>query len=155
MPFPPQADEARPNLIDYSKLQDNSSDATKRLHAAFALADLGEAPQEFLLDTIPTVPAAECRNLVAALAHVKEAVLPELVRRAESGAEHAEQARYAIVALHLGNAEPAKNALAVRGEPIHRTTLIHAYAPWHGDVLHESRSSRITGTPMSRSPCLR
>ncbi|HEV3025322.1 MAG TPA: serine/threonine-protein kinase, partial [Pirellulales bacterium] len=76
------------------------ADATQRLHASFGLADLGERPTDFLLDAIPTASSVECRNLVAALAHVKEAALPQLARRAELAAD---KARYAIVALHLGD----------------------------------------------------
>jgi hypothetical protein len=113
---------------------DEQADRVQRLHAAYALADLGEAPREFLLDQISTAPVGECRNLVTALAQAKEAALPELARRAESAAENAANARYAIVALHLGDAQPAMDALAIRGDPIHRTTLIHAYAPWHGEL---------------------
>jgi formylglycine-generating enzyme required for sulfatase activity/serine/threonine protein kinase len=109
-------------------------DAIQRLHAAYGLADLGESLQDFLIDAIVTAPPGECRNLVAALEHVKDAALSELARRASTVTDAAEKARYAIVALHLGDPQPARDSLALRSDPVHRTTLIHTYAAWHGDV---------------------
>jgi formylglycine-generating enzyme required for sulfatase activity len=117
-----------------ARLDDAKGDGVRRLHAAYALADNGQAPWEYLMDAVPTAPAAECRNLVAALAHESELALPELARRAASTAGSDQEARYAIVALHLGDPEPAMDALEVRSDPIHRTTLIHGFAAWHGDL---------------------
>ena len=113
---------------------DQHLDDVQRLRAAYALADVGEAPRDFLLDAVATAPADECRNVVAALAHVGETALPELARRAASETGAAAKARYAIVALHLGDPKPATDALTVRGDPIHRTALIHGYATWHGGL---------------------
>ncbi|HVC92105.1 MAG TPA: bifunctional serine/threonine-protein kinase/formylglycine-generating enzyme family protein [Pirellulales bacterium] len=113
---------------------DQRLDDVQRLRAACALAELGEAPRDFLLDAVATAPPVECRNVIAALARVGETVLPELARRAANESGAAVKARYEIVALHLGDPKPATDALTVRGDPIHRTTLIHAYAHWHGDL---------------------
>ncbi|HEV3022994.1 MAG TPA: protein kinase, partial [Pirellulales bacterium] len=110
------------------------ADGVHRLHAAYALADLGEPPLEFLLDVVPTAPASECRNLVAALEHQKSAAVAEIARRHATAAIAAHRARYAIVALQLGDPLPAENALALHADPIDRTTLIHAFAGWHGDL---------------------
>jgi formylglycine-generating enzyme required for sulfatase activity len=117
-----------------ARLDDAQGDPVRRLHAAYALADNGETPWEFLIDAVPTAPAAECRNLVAALEPESALALPELARRAASTADSGQKARYAIVALHLGDPRPATDALEVRSDPIHRTTLIHSYAGWHAEV---------------------
>ncbi|HEV3025082.1 MAG TPA: bifunctional serine/threonine-protein kinase/formylglycine-generating enzyme family protein, partial [Pirellulales bacterium] len=130
------------------------ADATQRLHAAFGLADLGETPTDFLLDAIPAASGVECRNLVAALALVKEAALARLTRRVELAADAAEKARYAIVALHLGDANPARDALAVRSDPIDRTTLIHAYAAWHGDLIAAAELLRTSDSAFWSGLCV-
>ncbi|HEV3004483.1 MAG TPA: serine/threonine-protein kinase, partial [Pirellulales bacterium] len=129
------------------------ADATQRLHAAFGLADLGETPTDFLLDAIPAASGVECRNLVAALAHVKEAALSQLTRRVESAADAAEKARHAIVALHLGDPHLARDALAVRSDPIDRTTLIHAYAAWHGDLIAAADLLRTSDSAFRSGLC--
>jgi formylglycine-generating enzyme required for sulfatase activity len=140
------------------KLVQWDSSNVQSLHAAYALADILKAPQafqlqargtlqsgkwvwsvptlqDFLLDAIATAPAGECQNLLDALAHVKASALPEIVRRAQDATDASEKARHAIVALHLGDHEPAKNALEVSDDPVYRTTLIHAYSNWHGDLI--------------------
>src|SRR5262249_17529397 len=109
-------------------------DEVQRLHSAFGLAEFDEAPLEFLIEHIATAPAAECRNLVSALAHAKDTALNVLSRRAASTTDAAAKARYAILALHLGDLRLAQASLRVRGDPVDRTTLIHAYTAWHGHL---------------------
>ncbi|HVC99286.1 MAG TPA: SUMF1/EgtB/PvdO family nonheme iron enzyme, partial [Pirellulales bacterium] len=133
------------------QLASERADRVQRLHAAYALADLGEAPRDFLLDQVSTAHASECRNLVAALAHAKETALAELALLAASAAENAAKARYAIVALHLGDHKPAMDALAVRSDPIQRTTLIHAYAAWHGELGTAAKQLRASDEAAFRS----
>ncbi|HVC93590.1 MAG TPA: formylglycine-generating enzyme family protein [Pirellulales bacterium] len=127
------------------------ADRVQRLHAAYALADLGEAPHDFLLDNVEMAPSGECRNMVTALSHVTEAALPEIARTAQETTDVAAKARFAIVALHLGDPQPAMDALAVRSDPIHRTALIHAYAPWHGDLTVAAELLRASNEAAFRS----
>ena len=115
-------------------VENETADFVQRLHAAYALADAGLPPQEFLLGAISIAPASESQNMFAALTHIKANLLPTLSRMAESATEPAHKARYAIVALHLGDSQPAQNLLDFREDPIYRTTLIHTYASWHGDL---------------------
>jgi formylglycine-generating enzyme required for sulfatase activity/tRNA A-37 threonylcarbamoyl transferase component Bud32 len=117
-----------------TKLDDPNSDPVRRLRAAYALADLGETPLNFLIDVIPTAPAAECRNFVTALEHSKSDAIRLLAQRVETVADSAAKARYAIVALHLGDPRPTERMLALREDPIERTTFIHSYATWHGKL---------------------
>ncbi|HUY36619.1 MAG TPA: SUMF1/EgtB/PvdO family nonheme iron enzyme, partial [Pirellulales bacterium] len=134
-----------------AKFDDRNAGAVQRLHAAYALADLGGDPQEFLLDAAATAPAGECRNLVEAFEHIKGSALAELARRAESAADPGAKARFAIVALQLGNPKPAQQALALRGDPSHRTALIHGFAAWHGDVAHMAALVAASDDPAFRS----
>ncbi|HEV3025497.1 MAG TPA: serine/threonine-protein kinase, partial [Pirellulales bacterium] len=116
-----------------AKLDDPEADSNQQLHAAFALAHLGKARHDFLLDAIVTAPAGECGNLVAALAHVKERALQELARRALSAEDPETKARIAIIALQMGDPKPAQKALALGTDATDRTALIHGFAAWHGD----------------------
>jgi formylglycine-generating enzyme required for sulfatase activity/tRNA A-37 threonylcarbamoyl transferase component Bud32 len=104
-----------------------------QLHAAYGLAEFGEAPLEFLLRSIRDVPSSECRNIVTALEHVKTAALPALIDRAGEPYFENWTARYAILALHLGDTPAAENVLAIRPNPVFRTAFIHAYRDWHAD----------------------
>ncbi|MGH7136752.1 MAG: formylglycine-generating enzyme family protein, partial [Pirellulales bacterium] len=121
------------------------------MHAAFALAEMGDPPQEFLLDSVPTAAAGECRNLVAALERVKESALPQLALRAQSAEDLHAKARFAIVALQLGETGAARQALAVRGDPSQRTALIHDFAGWHGDVADLAELLKASDDPAFRS----
>lgn len=115
-------------------LADENLEDVERLHAAYALADLGDARLDFLLDRIPTAAGDQCRNLVTALATIKDTALPPLAGRCRSADDPAVKARYAIVALHLGDMSPIQDCFSKRRDPIVRTTAIHDYAGWHGDL---------------------
>jgi len=134
-----------------AKFDDREADPIQRLHAAYALADLGDAPQGFLLDAVVAAPVGECRNLVAAFEHVKESALPQLAKRAESADDPGAKARFAIVALQLGDPKPAQKVLALRSDPSDRTALIHGFAAWHGDVTYVAELLTATDDPTLRS----
>jgi sulfatase modifying factor 1 len=129
----------------------SEGDPLQQLHAAYALADLGLPPEQFLLDAVSTAPAQESGNLLAALEHRKALVLPELARRADLSSEPTAQARYAIVALQLGDPGLAGKALAVREDPIRRTILMHLYPEWHGDLTAVAEFLRTSDDEMTRS----
>ncbi|HVC97017.1 MAG TPA: SUMF1/EgtB/PvdO family nonheme iron enzyme [Pirellulales bacterium] len=126
-------------------------DPVQRLRAAYALADLGRPPREFLLGAIPTAPASECRNLFTALGHVEESVLSDLSRLADLSDDPTHKARYAILALHMGDPRAAQNSLAFHDDPIHRTAFIHAYAGWHGDLSTADELVAMDASPAFRS----
>ncbi len=157
-----------------AKFDDGSAATVQRLRAAYALADLGHAlpagdhaqpaagnhaqpaaintaPREFLLAAAATGLAGECRNLVEALEHVKDSALVELARRAESADDPGAKANFAIVALQLGDPKPARQALALRGDPSARTALIHGFAAWHGDAAHVAALVAASDDPAFRS----
>jgi formylglycine-generating enzyme required for sulfatase activity/tRNA A-37 threonylcarbamoyl transferase component Bud32 len=133
------------------RLSDVSLDGTRRLRAAYALADEGEAPLTFLLDAIPTAPPAECRNLLAAIEHVQASALPGLLDLARSWNDRAKKSRYAIVALQLGDPTAAQEALALRGDPMDRAAFIETYANWHGELRRNLRLLRDTDDEAFRS----
>lgn len=122
-----------------AKSNDEAGDNVERLHAAYGLAELSDAPQTFLLDVIPEAPTAECSNIVTALKGVKTSALPELTQRAGAATEPLAKFRYAVVALQLGDVRLAQESLALRENPIDRTTLIHNFASWHGDLSEIAR----------------
>jgi formylglycine-generating enzyme required for sulfatase activity/tRNA A-37 threonylcarbamoyl transferase component Bud32 len=130
---------------------DPQAEPVRRLHAAYGLAALHEGPQNYLLDAIPTAPAAECRNIVAALKPYQAAVASELAQRTISAAESRVKARYAIVALHLGDFGPAKRVLAVEEDPLDRTTFIDSYSDWHADLTDVAASLQATDDSPLRS----
>src|SRR5262249_42646817 len=103
--------------------------------AAFALAKFGEAPVEFLLDSIPTAPTGEeAHNLIAALATARETAAKELLDRVEREKNPQSRARYAITLLHLGDPRGAEQVLALAADPTYRTAFIHGFPAWHGDL---------------------
>ncbi len=113
-------------------LQNPHLDLAARLHAAYGLADLDPQAQQFLLDAVAAAPHNECRNLIAALALVQPSAAPEAAVRANNASDPTLRARYAIVALHLGNPQPAQTALTISEDPLQRTTFLHTFAAWHG-----------------------
>jgi len=135
----------------HARFNDPQIEENQRVRTAYGLAELGEGPEGFLVDAVTTAPAAECRNLVAALDRAKASALPELAQREAKATDATTKARYAIVALHLVDAMLAKESLAVRSDPIHRTTLIHAFAGWHGDLSVATDLFNSSDDPAFRS----
>jgi serine/threonine protein kinase/formylglycine-generating enzyme required for sulfatase activity len=116
------------------QFEDGSLNSTQRLHAAFALAHFGEVPEVFLLDQVLRVPPSEARNLIAALGHGGAATQRLLQRRFGAAKKPADQARYAITLLQLGDGQAAADMLACAGDPHRRTAFIHTLRHWHGDL---------------------
>jgi serine/threonine protein kinase/formylglycine-generating enzyme required for sulfatase activity len=121
-----------------SRFESAPAGSIQKLHAAFALADLGElgdVEEAYLLDSIPTVPGSEARNVIAALAAAKDSAAPTLLRRVEQEQENPQtKARYAIALLHLGDPRGAERVLALDPDPKYRTAFIHTFPIWHGDL---------------------
>jgi serine/threonine protein kinase/formylglycine-generating enzyme required for sulfatase activity len=128
----PLGDVARPLL--WSHFQSAPDDSTRKLHAACALADLGEAEPAFLLDSLARAPAGEARNLLTALALAKDAAASALHQRLGGERIPEKRARYAIALLHLGDARGAAQVLKLGPVPTCRTAFVHRFADWHGDL---------------------
>ena len=106
----------------------------RRLHAAWALAALGEVDQNVLLDEIALVTEQKVRDLVRFLRPEQESVLEQLNARFERAKSPEQKARYATVALHLGDICPAVALLALGKDPTNRTAFIHGFPTWHGNL---------------------
>jgi serine/threonine protein kinase/formylglycine-generating enzyme required for sulfatase activity len=107
----------------------------EQLHAALALAALGERNATFLVEAVATAPAAECRNLVAALRRARDNVAgPLLARASRPRASTTEAMRYATVLLHLGEPAAARRLLQLGSDPGGRTTFLRDFESWHGDL---------------------
>jgi formylglycine-generating enzyme required for sulfatase activity len=113
--------------------EDQPAESSQKLHAAYALAQFGEHPTEYLVDSIPRVTPRESRNLVAALRHSMEA-RSRLLERTQQGKSGEERVRCAMVLLALGDSRGAEQVTAPVPDPTDRTRLIHTYKDWCGDL---------------------
>jgi formylglycine-generating enzyme required for sulfatase activity/tRNA A-37 threonylcarbamoyl transferase component Bud32 len=137
-----------------NRLQDDSADPTERLHAACALASLGEVHSQMLIDSIAQVAPSvgECMNIVSALRLSTDASVPErLAARAEQEPDANLRARFAIVLLQLGDPRAAERMLALTEDPTDRTTLIHGFPSWHGNLADTANLLRRSETSALRS----
>jgi formylglycine-generating enzyme required for sulfatase activity len=128
----PYAQLARPLLR--SRFESAPAGSIQKLHAAIALAVLGEAEETYLIDTIPTVSGSETRNVIAALTATKDSAVPDLLQRVEQEENPQAKVRYAIALLHLGDPRGAARVLALDPGPKFRTAFIHIFPNWHGDL---------------------
>jgi serine/threonine protein kinase/formylglycine-generating enzyme required for sulfatase activity len=145
----PFRDQALPILR--SRFESGDIDQTQRLHAAFGLSALGEVELGFLLAQIPVAAPLEAHNLIKALANTREEASQKLLKLTRQTKNPEERARYAITLLHLGDSTGAQSILALAPDPIFRTTFIHAYTGWHGDLHDLARLLQGTGGPAFRS----
>jgi serine/threonine protein kinase/formylglycine-generating enzyme required for sulfatase activity len=142
------------------QLSDQNLSPSRRLHAACALARLGDVDHKYLVDAIPGARFSECPNIVAALRQSLDKSVS--VIQSEASAAHAQRdwkhkARLAIVALHLDHPQLAADMVQIndRPDPIQRTVFIHIFASWHGNLaelaqqLHESKDA-----PLRSAVCL-
>jgi len=142
--------------------RDASLTPPQRLHAACALASLGEPHGEFLVSSIQAADPSEIGNLLTALHTMNREQRLQLLRR-HSRLAHAQRnwrlkARLAIVALHLGDATlsaemlrpPPKLLRQMRThprprqeltadtdaqlDPLQRTVFLDTLPQWHGSL---------------------
>lgn len=124
--------ETRALLEAYA--EDASNEAGIRLRAACGLAAMGDVRAELILDCIDLVPPTRgtCQNIITALRSADERVQDELARKAKSGLVDS-RVRNAIVAMFLGNSEPARDLVEPAPDPEPRTRFVHGFANWMAD----------------------
>jgi formylglycine-generating enzyme required for sulfatase activity len=128
----PVRDYALPLLK--ARYKENPESSRQRLHAAFALAALGEPPTEFLVHQVAVIPSSEARNLIVALAAARDAPLSELLGHVQSE-DHSElRARYAIFLLQLGDCRGAEQLLSAAAAPADRAAFILGFAEWYAGL---------------------
>jgi serine/threonine protein kinase/formylglycine-generating enzyme required for sulfatase activity len=108
------------------------SDVGHKLHAAYGLAQLGEGPDRFLVDSVARCPNSEARNLIAALALSSHPVGEFLLEQMQAAATPELRARHAIVLLALGDPRGAQRVTAPEPDPTDRTTFVHLFPDWYG-----------------------
>jgi formylglycine-generating enzyme required for sulfatase activity len=115
--------------------------STSQLHIALALVALGEpitpSLSQCLVDAIRSAPGAECRNIVNALRIVGQPAVPQLlqcVNEDQQSVPWSVRSRYATVLLHIGNYDAIRDLLGLSPDPTGRTTFIHGFERWHGDL---------------------
>jgi formylglycine-generating enzyme required for sulfatase activity len=111
-----------------------SGDASHRLHAAVALAYFGEVDVPFIVSTIGEAQVGECSNIVSALRRDPAAASSRLKAQLELESESKGRLRLVVVALHLGEAGPAQQMLALAADPSQRTLVIHELHQWRGNL---------------------
>jgi serine/threonine protein kinase/formylglycine-generating enzyme required for sulfatase activity len=118
-----------------SAFAEQPPESPKKLHAAYGLARFGEAPDAFLIASVPRLSAPEAKNLIVALSRSKMAVADRLLERAKTSDRAENRAHYAIVLLALGDERGARRVLALSEDPTDRTSFIHSFKDWHGGQL--------------------
>lgn len=106
----------------------------QRLHAAILLTWLGDPQSEFLIDSIPQARGGECGNIVSALRKSENS--PGLINKriaATPDIDLRQRARYAIVALHLGDSAPAKTMCRPLPNPAATYAFVRKLSEWHGN----------------------
>jgi serine/threonine protein kinase/formylglycine-generating enzyme required for sulfatase activity/Flp pilus assembly protein TadD len=116
------------------KLEDASAGERQRLRASIALTFLQEPHGDFLVEHLLSAPAAESRNLLSALAAVKDSVIGPLRERADKERQPSARCRLATSLLQLGQPGPARQVLAFAGDPVYRVTFVQDFPLWHGDL---------------------
>jgi formylglycine-generating enzyme required for sulfatase activity len=132
MKLEPLGEAALPRLRE--KFAAAPAGSVHQLHAALALALLGEPDEDFLVRSIALAPAKECRNILTALRPLTPSVVGKLLDHANVETQSAVRARYAITLLQLGDPRGAQAALALVPDPQYRTAFIHGFDAWHANL---------------------
>jgi serine/threonine protein kinase/formylglycine-generating enzyme required for sulfatase activity len=118
---------------------DEGRTSTERLHAACALAELGEVDVARLIAAIGAARPDECANLATALNYAKAEAVEALqveVQKADAAQDYPLKARLAIVGMYLNEWASAADMTRIAGRTdlTQRTLFIHEFASWHGDL---------------------
>lgn len=140
---------ARPLLE--SRFTEPAAYPGEHLHAALALAALGKQHVDYLVEQIKVAPGPECPNLIAALTPLTDAARDDLRRGVQSAADPVTRLRYATVLLHLGESKELEQLLEPQPNPVHRTTLVHNFPSWHGELSGVANVLRDTRNPNLRA----
>ena len=127
---------------------DQARPPVQRLHAALALADYGHVAAEALVDGVAVAGDGQCRSMLTALAKSPPAALAALdlgfsATSPEVGA--ITRSRWAILALHLGDARRAIELTALAADPAPKRVFEETLAAWHGDFGELIQAVERTG----------
>lgn len=117
-------------------VSDPQRDDQSRLNAAVALAELGEPQTDVLIQGVlhASLQPEQCQNLIRGLRHDAIIARERLRELFEQVQEPQRRARLAIVVAHLGEFEPFEMISAQDLRPDLRTTLIHLWPAFHGQL---------------------
>jgi formylglycine-generating enzyme required for sulfatase activity len=110
------------------------SDESRQPSLAYAMAHFGDVRTQYLVTYIWSAPPDEVDNLVTALRRVNQDAVAEVRRMVDLAPLAWHQARFAILALHLGESSITQSMLQFARDPIRRTVFIDTFESWHGDV---------------------
>jgi serine/threonine protein kinase/formylglycine-generating enzyme required for sulfatase activity len=114
------------------RFRESEDGSSEKLHAAFALASVGQVEEEFLLQRLPTLLPSEARNMMTALALARPTVEPKLLQQVKNERNPETRSRLAIVLLDMENWDGALEVLALGPDPASRTAFIQGFGAWHG-----------------------
>ncbi|MFO0925322.1 MAG: bifunctional serine/threonine-protein kinase/formylglycine-generating enzyme family protein [Pirellulales bacterium] len=136
-------------ISDLRQLWMTQTDPKARLNVACALAILGEPMSDYIVRQVvhsPTRPS-QCALIVQALRlHTNDSI--QALDEQLAHTFHAkDQAKLAILALHLGNSRPSRQLTDATRDATARTQWIHLLSSWHGNLselltMLESQTSR-------------
>jgi serine/threonine protein kinase/formylglycine-generating enzyme required for sulfatase activity len=117
---------------------ERETDERRCLSLALGLAALGDVRTDFLMQQIDQVAPEDSRHLVDALSRRGAETVTRLAWSRQPGLarEMRRRARHAIVALHLGDLEPARDMAAFAGREAHdtRAYLVDELSRWQLDL---------------------
>ncbi|MFT7638877.1 MAG: serine/threonine protein kinase/formylglycine-generating enzyme required for sulfatase activity [Pirellulaceae bacterium] len=148
----PLQEHAKPLL--QAQFENPAGKENRRLHAAFALAEFGDVKDEYLVEAIERVNAAECPNMVWALSQKQDSL--DLIKRRAAIIKSNESpnwnhlARLAVVAIYLDDPTLAAEMCQQRPNPIQRTIFIDTLPTWHGDFAVIAKLLRETDNSLLR-----
>ncbi len=134
-----------------NRFAETERDRTQRLHAAFALAELGHHEQDYITDSIEWAASSECPNVVTALRHGLAPGINRLKKAVAASEKPSLRARLAITLLHLGDTDAAQSVLALGPDLSQRTAFIHGVETWHADPAGYAEPLRTTQDSAFRS----
>lgn len=163
---PAALDELRANPVLHqavlkrfqSEYATDLASSPRKLRAAYALAEIGTPPANFLVERIPDLPPEEAVNVIAALGRDRTSAVALLDNKLDrlivqwqtirslkptipllspwlEPAQSADAcARYALTLLYLGEPSAAEKVLEFSRDPTYRTALIHAFPVWRSGL---------------------
>ena len=145
------------DLVDV-ELRNRSATANdaRRLRLAFARSELGQVDLAFLVSQIASASLEEVNNLANALGHSQTSALSEIREQALKCDENGNtllKARFALLALYLGDPRLAQDMCLIDGQPdpVPRACFIESFCGWHGDVIKLAGISKQIEDPGLRS----
>ena len=130
--------------------------ADRKLGLAYALAEFGDVDVAFLQSQTGTAQSDEFDNLALAMRHAgvhAQQALQAAIADFDKRKDWRTKARLAILALALGDEQPALDMCRIeqRPDPVQRTIFIDEFSRWHGNLARLKPLAAMTDDGSLRS----